>query len=73
MFYQERLRERTDFLAGDITEPAPLQRLLKRRRIDTVFHLAAQTLVGTAYREPLFTWETNARGTWTLLEVCRRL
>src|SRR6202022_2261932 len=38
---------------------------------DSVFHLAAQTLVGTANRSPLSTFETNIRGTWTLLEACR--
>ena len=37
----------------------------------TVFHLAAQTLVGTANRAPLSTWETNVRGTYMLLEAVR--
>jgi CDP-glucose 4,6-dehydratase len=36
-----------------------------------VFHLAAQTIVGTANRSPVSTFETNIRGTWTLLEACR--
>ncbi len=40
--------------------------------IDTVFHLAAQTIVGIANRSPLSTFESNIRGTWTLLEACRR-
>ena len=41
-------------------------------RVDTVFHLAAQTIVGIANRNPVSTFETNIRGTWTLLEACRR-
>lgn len=40
--------------------------------IDTVFHLGAQTIVGVARREPLDTFESNIRGTWNLLEACRR-
>src|SRR6185503_7672250 len=37
-----------------------------------VFHLAAQTIVGIANRNPLSTFESNIRGTWNLLEACRR-
>ena len=39
---------------------------------DTVVHLGAQTIVGVAHRAPLGTWEANVRGTYNLLEVCRR-
>ncbi len=39
---------------------------------DVVFHLAAQTLVGPAMSDPTATFEANVRGTWTLLEACRR-
>jgi CDP-glucose 4,6-dehydratase len=59
--------ERCTVIHGDV-----LERALGEEEIDTVFHLAAQTLVGTAQRSPLSTWETNVRGTWTLLEACRR-
>src|SRR5439155_13063867 len=38
-----------------------------------VFHLAAQTIVGTANRSPISTFETNIEGTWILLEACRRV
>jgi CDP-glucose 4,6-dehydratase len=41
--------------------------------VSDVFHLAAQTIVGTANRSPLSTWEANVRGTWCLLEACRTL
>src|SRR4029077_12105427 len=41
--------------------------------IDTVFHLAAQAIVGIANRAPLSTFETNIRGTWLTLEACRHL
>jgi CDP-glucose 4,6-dehydratase len=48
-------------------------RILNEHEIDTVFHLAAQTIVGTANRSPLATWEANVRGTYSLLEACRSL
>jgi CDP-glucose 4,6-dehydratase len=39
--------------------------------VESVFHLAAQTLVGPAHRSPVATFETNVRGTWVVLEACR--
>src|SRR4029077_11351146 len=39
--------------------------------VDTVFHLAAETIVGTVQAEPVAAFETNVKGTWTLLESCR--
>jgi CDP-glucose 4,6-dehydratase len=57
---------------GDVRDIELLERALAEEEVDTVFHLAAQTIVGTAQRSPLSTWETNVRGTWTLLEACRR-
>ncbi len=56
---------------GDITAEALVARSLAEYEIDTVFHLAAQTIVPTANRSPLSTFETNVRGTWVLLEACR--
>ena len=41
------------------------------RGADTVFHLAAQTLVEPAWSDPLETFESNIRGTYNLLEACR--
>ena len=49
--------------------PRPHVRALNEYEIDTVFHLGAQTIVGTAARHPLSTFESNIRGTWTLLEA----
>ena len=56
---------------GDICAEGLVARALAEYEIDTVFHLAAQTLVGTARRSPLSTFESNVRGTWTVLEACR--
>lgn len=57
---------------GDLSDLPRLERILAEYQIDTVFHLAAQTEVGTAVRDPIGTWETNIRGTWNMLEACRR-
>ena len=57
---------------GDIADGALLERVLNEYEIEVVFHLAAQPLVRLANRAPLGTFDTNIRGTWLLLEACRR-
>lgn len=57
---------------GDICDQALLERLLGEYEIDSVFHLAAQTIVPIANRNPVSTFESNIQGTWNLLEACRR-
>ena len=57
---------------GDVRDSALLERILGEFEIDTVFHLAAQTIVGIANRNPVSTFESNIQGTWALLEACRR-
>jgi CDP-glucose 4,6-dehydratase len=69
---QAQLVERVKVVRGDICDQVLLERILGEYEIDTVFHLAAQTIVGIASRNPLSTFDTNIRGTWALLEACRR-
>ncbi len=57
---------------GDIRDIQVLDRILNEYEIDTVFHLAAQTIVTIANRNPLITLESNIAGTWNLLEASRR-
>ena len=57
---------------GDLTDIETVQRVLNEYEITTVFHAAAQTIVGTANRSPLSTFESNIRGTWCLLEAARQ-
>jgi CDP-glucose 4,6-dehydratase len=71
-FVQQRLFEKVRVVRGDLTDGQLLERILGEYEIDTVFHLAAQTIVGIANRNPQATFETNIRGTWLLLEACRR-
>lgn len=57
---------------GDVCDRNLVERVLGEYEIDTVIHLAAQTIVGIANRNPISTFETNIGGTWTLLEACRQ-
>lgn len=66
------LVESTNVVRGDVRDQAVLERMLGEYEIDTVIHLAAQTIVGIANRNPVSTFETNIAGTWALLEACRR-
>ena len=67
-----RTIEKVKVVRGDVREQPVLERVLGEYEIDTVIHLAAQTIVTIANRNPVSTFETNIRGTWSLLEACRR-
>jgi CDP-glucose 4,6-dehydratase len=57
---------------GDVEDYCLLERTINEYEIDAVFHLAAQTIVTIANRNPLSTFRTNIAGTWNILEACRR-
>jgi CDP-glucose 4,6-dehydratase len=63
---------RVKVVTGDVCKQELLERILGEYEIDTVFHLAAQTIVTIANRNPISTFETNIGGVWKLLEACRR-
>jgi CDP-glucose 4,6-dehydratase len=56
---------------GELCDLDLLRRTLAEYEINTVIHLAAQSIVGTALRDPVGTYESNTRGTWLLMEACR--
>jgi CDP-glucose 4,6-dehydratase len=58
--------------AGQLEDLDALERAIVVHDVDTVYHLGAQTIVGAARRAPLLTFESNVRGTWNVLEACRR-
>ncbi len=58
---------------GDLSDLALLTRALGEHEVDTVFHLAAQAIVGVANRDPIGTFRANIEGTWNVLEAARRL
>ncbi|MDJ0702085.1 MAG: GDP-mannose 4,6-dehydratase [Leptolyngbyaceae cyanobacterium MO_188.B28] len=71
--FTEGLSQQITTVYGCIEDLSTLERAINEHEIDTVFHLAAQTIVGVANREPLATFEANIKGTWNLLEACRRV
>jgi CDP-glucose 4,6-dehydratase len=72
VFVSDGLMNRVKVVRGDVNDQALMERTLGEYEIDTVIHLAAQTIVGIANRNPVSTFETNIAGTWRLLEACRR-
>lgn len=66
------LRDKVTIVKGEVQDFELISRILNEYEIDTVFHLAAQALVGIANRSPLSTFESNIRGTYVLLEACRQ-
>ncbi|MDF0552041.1 GDP-mannose 4,6-dehydratase [Kamptonema sp. UHCC 0994] len=71
--YMEDWHQRINIVRGCVEDLPALERAINEYEIDTVFHLAAQTIVGVANREPLATFETNIKGTWNVLEACRKV
>jgi CDP-glucose 4,6-dehydratase len=71
-FVRSGLIDSVKSVRGDVRDQALLERILGEYEINTVFHLAAQTIVGIANRNPVSTFESNIQGTWALLEACRR-
>jgi CDP-glucose 4,6-dehydratase len=67
-----QLINRVKVVRGDVCDQALLERILGEDEISVVFHLAAQTIVSIANRNPISTFNTNIHGTWALLEACRR-
>jgi CDP-glucose 4,6-dehydratase len=69
---QSGLINHVKVVRGDVRRQTLLERVLGEFEIDTVIHLAAQAIVGIANRNPVSTLDTNIRGTWSLMEACRR-
>jgi CDP-glucose 4,6-dehydratase len=69
---QAGMLESVKVARGDVRDQQLIERVLGEYEVDTVFHLAAQTIVQIANRNPASTFETNIGGTWSLLEACRR-
>ena len=71
MMRLDGLEPRCTVVRGDLLDAGLLERAIGEHECDTVFHLAAQTIVGTANRSPVPTFEANIRGTWLLMDACR--
>lgn len=71
-FHTDGIDRRVITCRGDVTDQVTLERVLGEHEVQCVFHLAAQTIVGIANRNPVSTFQSNVAGTWAVLEACRR-
>ncbi|MBI4815260.1 MAG: GDP-mannose 4,6-dehydratase [Deltaproteobacteria bacterium] len=71
LFASRRLFERAVVVSGALEDFQLLVRVLNEHEVDSIFHLGAQTIVGTAARSALSTFESNIRGTYHVLEAAR--
>jgi CDP-glucose 4,6-dehydratase len=69
--YRSATVQRTTVVSGRLEDYRSIERAVNEHEIDTVFHLGAQTIVGTAQRSPMQTLEANVQGTWNVLEAAR--
>ena len=65
------LKGRIVLILGDLTEQDKLETTLKQREIQTLYHLGAQSSIGISRGSPVPAFESNVRGTWTVLDACR--
>lgn len=72
LLLSDGLARRCTLVHGELQDYETVLRALNEYEVDTIFHLGAQTIVGTAARSPLSTFESNIRGSWTLLEAARQ-
>ena len=73
MFHRDGLNQRVTTVQGTIEDGDAMRRILAEYEVQSVFHLAAQTLVGVAKKDPVGTLRANVAGTWTLLEAARQI
>ena len=66
------LADQVKLVRGDVRDQALLERVMGEYEVDTVIHLAAQTIVGIANDNPVSTFESNIGGTWAVLEAAKR-
>ena len=71
-FFRSGIYRSTSMVQGDLEDYPFIEHAINKYEIDTVFHLAAQAIVGVAYRSPWQTFEANIRGTYNVLEACRK-
>jgi CDP-glucose 4,6-dehydratase len=67
----EGLKGQMELVLGDLTDQPRLQATLAEREIQTLYHLGAQSNISIARGSPVPAFESNIRGTWTILDACR--
>ncbi|MCB1920664.1 MAG: GDP-mannose 4,6-dehydratase [Candidatus Competibacteraceae bacterium] len=72
MFFRDGLDRKVSLVSGSLEDAGLLRRLMAEYEVETVFHLAAQTIVGVAKKDPVSTLKANVEGTWNLLDAMRQ-
>ena len=72
LFDEHALSEKTEVVRGDVCDLPLIENILQKYEVDVVFHLAAQPIVDQALDDPLATFEANIKGTWNILEACKK-
>jgi len=67
------MRKKITYIRGSVTSKKTVTRILRLKRIQTIFHLAAESIVHRAHKDPQVALETNIKGTWVLLESAREV
>ena len=67
MLYYEKVHTKCKLFSGDLTDRVFIKKILTKN-FQIIFHLAAQVEVGVANKNPYNTWESNIRGTYTILD-----
>ncbi len=57
-------------VTADLTDGEGIAQILAEHSVDSVYHLAAETIVSTVHASPVQGFESNVRGTWTVLQAC---
>lgn len=70
--FPEKTYKQINVVNGSLDDLHVIKQSFEDFKIDTVFHLAAQSDVGSAAQNPVAALETNIRGTWNVLEACRQ-
>ena len=65
--------QKINVISGDLAFYEHVSRAVSQSEAQTIIHLGAQTIVGTAIRDPLTTFKANIEGTWNILEAARRM
>ncbi len=71
-FVRLGLDNQVNVVRGGLEDYQLLERTINEYEVEVIFHIAAQTLVGIANRNPISTFTSNIQGTWNLLEAARR-
>lgn len=65
--------ERCITVKGSVADFSLVKKIIAKYKIETIFHVAAEAIVGRSLKDPLNTFQANIAGTWNILEASRQL